>query len=75
MVAATPQKRRTWPKTIPEQVQALRGALIAAPGPLTATARPRFHRAQTKKVQELLETLVALGQVRRNQTARYSFAG
>jgi hypothetical protein len=75
-VAATPQKKHTWPKTLPEQVQALRGALVAAPGPLTGEQLARaFTRAQTKKVQELLETLVALGQIRRNKDGCYSFAG
>ena len=75
-VAATPQKKHAWPKTIPEQVQALRGALVTAPGPLTSEQLARgFNRAQTKKVQELLETLVALGQVNRNEEGCYSFAG
>jgi hypothetical protein len=32
-------------------------------------------RAQTKKVQELLETLVALGQVHRNHDGCYIFGG
>jgi hypothetical protein len=75
-VVAIPQKKHTWPKTIPEQVQALRGALITAPGPLTGEQLARgFTRAQTRKVQELLETLVALGQVQRSKEGCYSFVG
>ena len=74
--AAIPQKKLAWPKTLPEQVQALRGALVAAPGPLTTEQLARgFTRAQTKKVQELLETLVALGQATRNADGCYSFTG
>ncbi len=43
-VAAIPQKKRTWPKTIPEQVQALRGALgHGARSADRRTARPRFQ--------------------------------
>ena len=75
-VAAIAQKKLAWPKTLPEQVQALRGALVTAPGPLTTEQLARgFTRAQTRKVLELLETLVALGQVRRNEEGCYSFAG
>jgi hypothetical protein len=52
------------------------GALVAAPGPLTTEQLARgFTRAQTKKVQELLETLVALGQVHRNKDGCYIFGG
>ena len=75
-IAAVPQKKLAWPKSLPEQVQALRGALVTAPGPLTTEQLARgFTRAQTRKVQELLETLVALGQIRRNEEGCYSFAG
>lgn len=74
--AAVPQKKLAWPITLPEQVQALRGALLAAPGPLTGEQLARgFTRAQTKKVDELLATLVALGQVTRNAHGCYRFAG
>ena len=66
-VAAAPAKKQPWPKTIPEQVQAIRAALAAAPAPQTGEQLARsFTRAQTKKVDELLETLAALGQVRQD---------
>ncbi|MGB7931296.1 MAG: hypothetical protein WCH04_03595 [Gammaproteobacteria bacterium] len=69
---ATPMKKLAWPRMLPEQVQALGGALVAAPGPLARG----FTRAQTRKVQELLGTLVAaLGHVRRNEVGGYSFGG
>lgn len=75
-VAAAAQKKPAWPKKLPEQVQALRSSLLAAPAPLTSTQVARhFNRAQTRKVEELLETLVALGQVQRTKEGLYSFGG
>jgi hypothetical protein len=54
-----------WPKTLPEQVQAVRAALARAAAPITAETLARtFQRARADKVGELLETLAALGQVR-----------
>jgi len=54
-----------WPKTLPEQVQAVRAALASAAAPSTAETIARtFQRARADKVGELLETLAALGQVR-----------
>jgi len=59
-------KKHPWPKTLPEQVQALRRVLAEQPAPLSAEQLARrFSRAQTKKVDELLLTLADLGQVRR----------
>ena len=59
-------KKHPWPKTLPEQVQALRRVLAEQPAPLSAEQLARrFSRAQTKKVDELLQTLADLGQVRR----------
>lgn len=50
--------------------------LLAAPAPLTSTQiAHHFNRAQTRKVEELLDTLVALGQVQRGEDGRYSFGG
>ncbi len=66
-IAVVPAKKHVWPKTIPEQVQALRAALATASAPQTSDQLARvFARAQTKKVEELLETLAALGQVRQD---------
>lgn len=54
-----------WPKTLPEQVQAVRATLASAAAPLTAETIARtFQRARADKVGELLVTLAALGQVR-----------
>lgn len=60
-----PKAKLPWPKTLPEQVQAVRAALVGAAAPLTAETIARiFQRARADKVQELLATLAALGQVR-----------
>ena len=62
-----------WPKTLPEQVQAVRTALVAAAGPVTAEAIARtFLRARTDKIGELLATLAALGQARETEPGSYS---
>ncbi|MDF1580256.1 MAG: hypothetical protein P1P74_05675 [Desulfuromonadales bacterium] len=61
-----------WPKTLPEQVQAVRAALANAAAPLTAETLARtFQRARADKVGELLETLAALGQVREVEPGRF----
>ena len=55
-----------WPKTLPEQVAAVRGALANADGPASAETIARtFVRARADKVEELLMTLADLGQVRK----------
>ncbi|RNC72229.1 MAG: class I SAM-dependent DNA methyltransferase [Desulfuromonadales bacterium] len=62
-----------WPKTLPEQVQAVRAALAATGGPVTAEALARtFQRARTDKVAELLATLAAIGQAREVEPRTYS---
>ncbi len=54
-----------WPKAIPDQVRALREVLAAQPGPATAeTIARHFTKARKDRVEELLKTLVALGQAR-----------
>ncbi len=64
-VKIAPKAKLLWPKTLPEQVQAVRAALASAAAPSTAETIARtFQRARADKVGELLETLAALGQVR-----------
>jgi hypothetical protein len=61
----TPSGRPAWPNTLPEQVRAVREALIAAGQPVSAEAvARRFTRARTDKVIPILQTLVAVGQAR-----------
>jgi hypothetical protein len=62
-----------WPKTLPEQVQAVRTALAAAASPVTAEALARtFLRARSDKVAELLVTLTTLGQVRETEDGKWA---
>jgi hypothetical protein len=64
--------KRPWPKTLPEQFQAVRELLAAQPGPAGAAQIARlFKRAPTQKVAELLETLAALGHVRQQDDGAY----
>lgn len=52
-----------WPKSLPEQAQAVRAALIRFTAPATPEDVARsFSRAKGERVGELLETLVTLGQ-------------
>ena len=64
--------RRPWPKTLPEQAQAVRAALAEHPAGLTPEAMARlFLRARTQTVTDLLNTLVSLGQARALDGGRY----
>ena len=68
----TPKAKSPWPKTLPEQVQAVRAALAAAAGPVTTEAVARtFLRARTATVAELLATLAAIGQARKVEPGTY----
>ncbi len=54
-----------WPKSLPDQVRILRQLLADATAPLSAAEIARCHtRVRTEKVDELLQTLVTLGQAR-----------
>ena len=62
-----------WPKSLPEQVQAVRAALLAAAAPQTAETLARnFQRARADKVAELLQTLAALGQAREVEARKFA---
>jgi DNA-binding IclR family transcriptional regulator len=58
---------------LPEQIQALRSALAAQPGPANAAdLAQRFTRAPPRaKVAELLDTLASLGLARGLDDGRY----
>lgn len=71
-VASAPVAKAPWPKTLPEQVAAVRGALAAAAGPATADMVARtFVRGRAKTVSELLATLAAIGQAREVEPGQY----
>ena len=72
VMPATTKTKALWPKSLPEQVQAVRTALTAAAGPVTTEAVARtFLRARTDKVAELLATLAAIGQAREVEPGTY----
>ena len=61
-----------WPKTIPAQAQAIRSALLAAGAPVnTAILAKSFKGAKIDRVDEIVETLVSLGQARSLPGSRY----
>ena len=65
--------KRPWPKTLPEQFQAVREVVAAEPAAATPEqVSRRFKRARTAKVAELLETLSTLGQLRQPEPGRFA---
>jgi len=67
-----PKTKQPWPKTLPEQVKAVRAALATQPTGTTAEHLARtFKRARTDRVAELLNALVSLGQARALGDGRY----
>ena len=69
---ATPAKKQPWPTSMAEQAQAVRAALSAVPAGMTpAQLAKTFLRGQAKRVSELLDTLVSLGQARALPDGRY----
>lgn len=71
--AVTTKTKIPWPKTLPEQVQAVRAALTGAAGPVTAEVLARtFLRARTVNVAKLLATLAAIGQAREVEPGTYT---
>jgi hypothetical protein len=61
-----------WPTAIPDQVRVLREVLAAQPGPASAeTIARQFIRARKDRVEELLKTLVAMGQAREITAGQY----
>lgn len=72
-IAAGKVKKHPWPKALSEQVQALRRVLAEQPAPAGAEQLARqFSRAQTRRVLDLLQTLVALGQAREVDGSRFA---
>lgn len=62
-----------WPKTLQEQIRAIRTQLDTAPMDSTALAA-RFKRKPHKAISEVLAALVELGMVRQDQQQRYRLA-
>lgn len=71
--APSKQERLPWPKSIPEQARAVRQALAAQRGVVTSQQLARaFTRARVERIEELLQTLVSLGQAREVSEGRYA---
>ena len=65
-------KKAKWPKSLPEQAQAVRSALVTLASPATPEdVAMSFSRAKVDRVDELLETLVTLGQALQIDDGRF----
>lgn len=61
-----------WPKSLPEQIAAVRGALSDLGTATPEQVARRFQRGQARSVQPLLESLTALGQARLIEGGRFA---
>lgn len=70
--AAAEIKKQKWPATLPEQVSAVRTALTEHAAPATPAEVAKYIKhARKATVEELLDTLVAVGQARQTDDGRY----
>ncbi|MCA9081123.1 MAG: class I SAM-dependent DNA methyltransferase, partial [Planctomycetaceae bacterium] len=64
--------KQPWPKSLPEQIKAVRDVLTTLAAPTTAKDLAKnFKSAKAAKVEELLETLVTVGQATVTDDGRY----
>ena len=75
--AATPsaaaREKQPWPKSLPEQARAVRQALAHGRGVVTPRQLAQaFRHARVERIEELLRTLVSLGQAREVGEGRYT---
>jgi hypothetical protein len=70
---ATAPKKQPWPKSLPDRISAVRHVLAEHPQPATpAEIAKYFTRGKATQVEELLETLVLVGQARLTDDGRYA---
>ncbi|MBC8867976.1 MAG: hypothetical protein H8E44_01090 [Planctomycetes bacterium] len=70
--AATKIKKQAWPASLPERVSAVRTALTDHAAPATPAEVAKYIKhARKATVEELLNTLVAVGQARQTDDGRY----
>jgi len=70
---AAARAKSPFPSNLAEQARAVRGALVAHSGVVTpAQLAKSFQRAHVDRVEELLETLVLLGQARQVEEGKYA---
>lgn len=65
-------EKAPWPKTLPDQIAAVREALAEMGEATPDQIARRFMRARTTSVQPLLESLAALGQAERVEDGRFA---
>ena len=71
-VAAKAKTKVPFPTNLAEQARAVRNALAASTGVVTpAQLAKRFQRARADRIEELLQTLVLLGQARQIEEGKY----
>lgn len=70
--ASVKREKQPWPPALADQARAVRQTLVARGVATTAAELARaFSRARVERVEELLETLVSLGQARRTGDGRF----
>jgi hypothetical protein len=65
-------EKAPWPKTLPDQIAAVREALSEMGEATPDQIARRFMRARTTSVQPLLDSLAALGQAEKGDDGRYA---
>ena len=68
----TSTDKAPWPKTLPEQIAAVRAALADLGTATPEQVARQFHRARAGSVQPLLESLTAIGQARLIEGGRFA---
>jgi len=68
---AEARRRQPWPSALPEQVRAVKDSLRSIPMQNPSEIASGFRPARRTRIQEILETLTALGQTRHSE-GRYS---
>lgn len=70
--SALKTERDNWPSTLPDQIAAVRHALVEMGEATPEEIARRFARARTTAVKPLLDSLAALGQAERVEEGRYA---
>jgi len=70
--ATAKRKKESWPSALPDRIRAVRTALATHHEPVAPSDLAQlFTRARAAVVEELLDTLVAVGQARQTDDGRY----
>ncbi len=70
--ATKPARKVAWPKSLPEQIQAVRQLLLTAAQPIgSAELAKLFLRGNAERIEEVLQSLVITGTARRLRGGRY----